>query len=176
MEQESAYLAALETAATYTIQGDVLELRTAEDALVARYVVAPAATDEVGDADDTAGEDAAGEDAVIVGATWHWVGTAYGDDTTLAVDDPTRYTLILQPDGTVALQADCNQAGGAYTLDGALLSLDVAVLTRMACPEGSLADEFIRDLNAAATYVMDSEDLVINLFADAGNMRFVQAQ
>jgi hypothetical protein len=45
----------------------------------------------------------------------------------------------------------------------------------MACPEGSLADEFIRDLNAAATYVMDGGDLMINLFADAGNMRFVSA-
>ena len=33
MEQESAYLAALESAATYSIRGDSLEMRTAEDAL-----------------------------------------------------------------------------------------------------------------------------------------------
>jgi heat shock protein HslJ len=37
MEQERAYLAALTTAATYMIQGDQLELRTADGALVASY-------------------------------------------------------------------------------------------------------------------------------------------
>lgn len=38
MEQEYAYLAALPTAATFAIQGDQLELRTADGALVAAYL------------------------------------------------------------------------------------------------------------------------------------------
>lgn len=38
MQQEAAYLAALPTAATYSIQGDRLELRTADGALVASYL------------------------------------------------------------------------------------------------------------------------------------------
>lgn len=38
MEQESAYLAALETAATYQIQGDSLELRAVDGALVASFL------------------------------------------------------------------------------------------------------------------------------------------
>ena len=38
MQQEAEYLAALPTAATFTIQGDKLELRTADGALVASYV------------------------------------------------------------------------------------------------------------------------------------------
>ena len=38
MQQENEYLAALLTAATYTIQGDVLELRAADGALVASYL------------------------------------------------------------------------------------------------------------------------------------------
>jgi heat shock protein HslJ len=37
MQQENAYLKALTTAATYAIQGQQLELRTAEDALVALF-------------------------------------------------------------------------------------------------------------------------------------------
>ncbi|HMN29437.1 MAG TPA: META domain-containing protein [Caldilineaceae bacterium] len=92
------------------------------------------------------------------------------------VDDPSKYTLTLQPDGKVALQADCNRGGGAYTLDAAAISIEVAVMTRMACPEGSLADKFVKELNAARTYVMDGEDLVLDLFADSGNMRFRRAQ
>jgi heat shock protein HslJ len=37
MEQETAYLAALESAATYQIEGDVLELRTSDGALAADF-------------------------------------------------------------------------------------------------------------------------------------------
>jgi heat shock protein HslJ len=81
MEQEAAYVAALETAATYTIQGDVLELRTAEDALVARFVVGTAVAVDAGAAES------------IVDTTSQWVETAYGNDTTLTVDDPSKYTL-----------------------------------------------------------------------------------
>lgn len=40
MEQEAAYLAALGTVATYSIRDNVLELRTADGALAARYIVA----------------------------------------------------------------------------------------------------------------------------------------
>jgi heat shock protein HslJ len=121
---------------------------------------------------EPASADARSADAGIVGATWEWVESVYGDDTTIATPVPSSYTLTLQPDGSVALVVDCNLGGGTYTLDGSALSLDVAVMTRVACPEGTLSNEFIRDLNAAATFVMDGENLVINLFADAGNMVF----
>ncbi len=40
MEQESQYLAALGTAATYSMEADRLELRTAEGALAADFVAA----------------------------------------------------------------------------------------------------------------------------------------
>jgi len=116
-----------------------------------------------------------GAEAGIVGVTWEWVESVYGDDTTIATPAPSSYTLTLQPDGSVALVVDCNLGGGSYTLDGSALSLDVAIMTRVACPEGTLSNEFIRDLNAAATFVMDGENLVINLFADAGNMYFQPA-
>jgi heat shock protein HslJ len=117
---------------------------------------------------------AAGRSATdsIVGLTWEWVESVYSDDTSVEVYDPNSYTLTLLPDGSVALQVDCNRGGGTYTLDGSQLTLDVAIMTRVACPEGTLSEVFMRDLSAAATYVMDGEDLIINLFADAGNMRF----
>ncbi len=111
----------------------------------------------------------------IADVTWEWVESLYSDDTTVAVYDPSSYTMVLQSDGAVILQVDCNRGGGSYTLDGNQLTLDVAVMTRVACPEGTLSEVFMRDLNAAASYVMDGEDLIINLFADAGNMRFQSA-
>ena len=47
--------------------------------------------------------------------------------------------------------------------------------TLAACPEDSLADRYVRDLGFARTYVMDGDDLVLNLSADAGNMHFSPA-
>lgn len=44
MEQEAEYLAALETAAVYRIEGDKLELRDADGSLVANYTVKPQST------------------------------------------------------------------------------------------------------------------------------------
>jgi hypothetical protein len=40
IEHATAYLNALLTASTFAIQGNTLELRTADDELAARYVVA----------------------------------------------------------------------------------------------------------------------------------------
>ena len=108
----------------------------------------------------------------IIGVLWEWVETAYSDDTTMTVDDPTKYTMLLNIDGTAHYQIDCNSGAGAYVLEGSSITLDVSTMTRVACPADTLSDVYVRDLTAAATYVMDGPDLVINLFADAGNMRF----
>jgi heat shock protein HslJ len=138
-------------------------MRTADDAMVARFV--PAAV-----------EAAAAEGDSILDVTWQWVETAYGDDTVLTVSDPSQYLMTLQSDGAVVLQADCNRAGGTFQQDGAVIAFDVAIMTFMACPDGSLANQFVDELNAAATTVMDGEDLILNLFADAGNMRFTRGK
>jgi len=41
-----------------------------------------------------------------------------------------------------------------------------------ACPEGSLEDEFVRELSGAAIYFMKDGDLFINLKYDSGTMGF----
>jgi heat shock protein HslJ len=111
----------------------------------------------------------------IVGIVWQWVDTAYSNDTTTTVPNPANYTMALLPDGTVTLQVDCNRGGGTYTLDGSQLTINVATLTRMACPAGSLSEEYVQSLNSAASYVMDGADLIVNMAMDAGNMRFQAA-
>jgi len=62
-------------------------------------------------------------------------------------------------------------AAGTYSLDVNQISIQVTASTMMECPSGSLADEFIKDLNAAQSYLMDGEDLIIVLKVDAGSMR-----
>ncbi len=111
----------------------------------------------------------------IVGIVWQWVENTYNNDTQTVVPDPSTYTMVLFPDGTVDLQVDCNRGGGTYTLDGSQLTINVATLTRMACPEGSLSEEYVQSLNSAVTYVMDGADLIVNMAVDTGNMRFQAA-
>ncbi len=111
----------------------------------------------------------------IFGVLWQWTGTAYGDGSTLTVDDPTRYTLLLQVDGTLQVQADCNQGAGSYVVDGNNLTFGPIAMTAMACPPDSLDGQFLQELGTVVTYVTDGPDLVLNLEADSGNMRFSAA-
>src|SRR3954454_25080611 len=52
-------------------------------------------------------------DAGILTIRWELQQIASGRRV-LTPDDPTKYWLQVLPDGTVAIQADCNQAGGTY--------------------------------------------------------------
>jgi heat shock protein HslJ len=103
---------------------------------------------------------------------WRWLRTEYSDDSVVTAADPSRYTIALQSDGRLSVQADCNRGSGRYTLDGAALTLDPGAMTLAACPPGTQDFVFLRDLRNVATYVFDGEHLVLNLRLDGGNMVF----
>jgi heat shock protein HslJ len=116
-------------------------------------------------------EPAPSEAESLVGATWKWVG--FTDPMQqFEVEDPASYTLAFQEDGTVAIQADCNNAIGSYTVDGQSLTIEVGPMTMAACPPGSKSDDFVKYLGAAATTFFEGGDLFIDLMADGGTMRF----
>lgn len=170
MEQEIAYLNALTTAATFEIRGDRLELRTADGALVASFVAQPA--EEAATPEEAP---AAAQPPSLLGTKWQWVEAVYADGTSVTVDDPTRYTLILGEDGNAAIQADCNTGGGPYTLDGNNLTFSPLRITLMACPEGSLDIRFLEGLSNTAGYTLEGDALVLSLKDDAGTLRFQAA-
>ena len=114
-----------------------------------------------------------GTTADILDMVWYWerfADTAGMND--IAVGDPGRYTLTLLPDGAFQLKVDCNRASGAYTVSGSQITLQVGPITRAFCGEDSLHDQYLRMLGDVATYVMDGDQLVLNLKMDAGNMIF----
>ena len=80
------------------------------------------------------------------------------------------------PDGTYAIQADCNSGSGAYTITGTSITIQPAETTLIACPEDSLDGEFMRLLDDVVTFVLtDDGMLYMNLMMDAGNMVFAPA-
>lgn len=108
----------------------------------------------------------------LVGPVWRWEQTLMGNGDKFVPDNPGNYTVQFMPDGTAAIQADCNQVGGTYTLDGSAITIVLGPSTLAACPEGSLGDQFVANLGAAAKYSFSDGNLIIDLKSDSGTMRF----
>jgi heat shock protein HslJ len=109
----------------------------------------------------------------IVGPVWRWARTRYADDTTLArAPDAAGYTVQLRRDGTIHVRGDCNVSGGSFILKDTELSIMITHSTRAACPEGSLEDAFIRDLNRTGRFLLKNGGLYLDLKLDSGTMEF----
>lgn len=124
---------------------------------------------QVAEVDESALAQGSPEDAT--GITWNWTSSAAADGAETAVETPQNYQLVLWPDGTYNIKADCNVGGGGFTsdTDGAI-QLETGWLSSAFCPEDSRDTEFIESLLAAQTIAFnESGDMVLTL-ADGGTM------
>jgi heat shock protein HslJ len=121
-----------------------------------------------------AGEMAAttAKEATLTGQVWAWQSLDMSDGSITAVGNPEQYTVEFLENGTLRLLADCNAGGGTYTTVDGSLTIEAAALTRMACPPGSLSNEYVARLNEVASYVIDGGQLFLNLRLDSGNVVF----
>ncbi len=110
--------------------------------------------------------------AEIIGVSWRWQQTLMNNYDTFVPRDPDKYTLELKPDGKVAVQADCNYGSGTYLTKGSQISMEIMAMTMAACRQGSLSDQYVKDLNAAAGYFIEGDTLYIDLKYDSGTMKF----
>jgi len=110
----------------------------------------------------------------ITGPVWQWAQTLYNDDRKVVPADPENYTVQFQEDGTISVKADCNVKGGTYSIPRGekSISIEITQSTMAFCPEGSLEDEFVKGLSAAAIYFIQNGDLYLDLKYDSGTMRF----
>ena len=93
----------------------------------------------------------------LTGVVWEWQGSSYNYGTTPnpTPDNPSNYTVQFGDDGSLVAQADCNQAGGPYEVQGTDLSIGPLISTLALCAPGSLSSEFLYDLESAAAYFFD---------------------
>lgn len=113
-----------------------------------------------------------GKTTDIGGVAWMWQRTLYNNDTKSEPTDPSRYTILLMPEGHLSVHLDCNAGGGRYTLEGSSLTLEVTHTTMAACPPESLAQRFMKDLAAARIAFMRDGNLYLDLMYDSGTMKF----
>ena len=118
------------------------------------------------------GGESASVPAGLQDVVWEWQGSVYNNDSEATPDDPSRYTTQFADDGTISIRADCNQVNGRYEESGGSLTITLGPSTKVACPEGSLSDAFLRDLEGAAIYFFDEGDLLVDIKYDTGTMRF----
>jgi heat shock protein HslJ len=111
----------------------------------------------------------------LVGTLWQWRRTQYGNDTQAAPARPGDYTLRFLEDGTLEVKADCNALGGAYSLAGKQLTMQITHTTMAACAPGSLENQFVRDLAGVAHYFFREADLYLDIKFDTGTMLFTPA-
>ncbi|MBP6803149.1 MAG: META domain-containing protein [Chloroflexi bacterium] len=145
MAQETAFLAALPTATTYTIQGDALELRDANGALVASFTSAPPAA------------------TTLVGAEWTVTVFNNGNQAAVSLVNGTEITMMFGEDGSVQGSAGCNLYFGYFTVSGETISVGPLATTRAFCPEPEgimeQEDQFLAALQTAVSYTIQNGTL-----------------
>ena len=110
-----------------------------------------------------------------VGIIWNWQSLQDGNrETLVTIPNPDSYRLMLQPDGSFNFRADCNVGSGAYTLDGTSIRLMPGPVTMAACPEGSMADQYLALLAQMDTVAGDGDTMNLTASSDGTAMQFAK--
>jgi heat shock protein HslJ len=155
MEQEQAYLAALQTISGYSIAGD--QLLMPSDFGVLTY-------------SSTQPESTLDQTAELQNITWYLV--SYNTLTPVAGAEPTAF---FDTSNAVSGRTGCNDYTGAYkTEPGNKLTISDIATTRTACPNDALSkqeQDFTILLQSAVNYLIAGDQLNV-LTVDGGIMNF----
>jgi heat shock protein HslJ len=117
--------------------------------------------------------------APLAGTSWELVELRSPEDSigTVRVDDPARYTITFNADGSAALRLDCNRGRGTWRSEApGRVELGAVATTRMMCPPGSLDARLGRELPFVRVYAIQGDTLRLELMADGGQQFWRRAQ
>jgi heat shock protein HslJ len=102
--------------------------------------------------------------ASLTNFVWQWsdlVETSPASQS--VVPNPENYSVTFQDDGSLVIQADCNNGGGTYTraFDSNSLTIEVGALTRAFCGEESLDNRFLFLLGSVTGYEIADDRLYL---------------
>jgi len=107
------------------------------------------------------------------GTAWRLVKFRGGDDTVLAPDDRSKYTVAFGAEGRLAVRFDCNRGSGGWSSPGPnQLQFGPMAMTRAMCPPGSLHDRMVKHWSYVRSYVVKEGHLYLSLMADGGIYEF----
>lgn len=145
MDQEGAYLAALESAASYQVTDDKLQIANTDGETVLIFSML--------------------EPTPLTGTTWRVNGYNDGKGGFVSVLSGTEITALFGDDGNLGGSAGCNRYTTSYQVNGKTLSIGPAGATRMMCtePEGIMEREsaYLAALELAVTYRISGNSLEV---------------
>jgi heat shock protein HslJ len=140
MDQEQEYLAALQSAATYRIDGDRLEMRTADGALAVSMVAV--------------------EPVSVENRLWDVTAYNNGRGGFTSIIIGSELSMFFEG-GTVSGSAGCNTYNAAYELEDNNIKIGPAAATKKMCddPKGVMdqEQEFLAALESVAVYKIDGD-------------------
>lgn len=96
-----------------------------------------------------------------------------GDGQVLTSEDPSKYTLMINKDGTFNVRFDCNRGRGTWKSKGSnQIEFGPMALTRAMCLEGSLHDHFVKHWPNIRSFTLKDGHLFLSLMADGGVFEF----
>jgi len=111
----------------------------------------------------------------LVGTQWRLIHFESSDDAigTLRPNPNETFSLLLNPDGSAAMQFACNRGTGRWSAPDPKastgeLKVEPLAVTMAACPP-SPVERFSRDLANVRTFVIADGRLHLNLMLDSGN-------
>lgn len=96
----------------------------------------------------------------LEGGAWRLETMEVSGGAAFEPEDPGRFTIQFNADGTVAVQADCNQCGGSYSLSGETLTVGPLACTLIACPTPR-GQEFASIIDGASSIDVDDDEMEI---------------
>jgi heat shock protein HslJ len=152
MEQETAFLTALESAASYRVADSRLEIAAATGAVVLQFAPAPTPAP-----------------LPLAGTTWQLASYLTGEGAVVPVIPGTGVTATFGGDGRVTGSAGCNDYFAPYEVNGTGISVGPAGSTRMYCssPAGVMDQEraYLAALVNASSFSVNADTLRLR---DAG--------
>ena len=110
----------------------------------------------------------------IVNTTWAWTMLITSEDRpAIRIDEAGRYTLAMQPDGSLHGLADCQRFAGAFAVEGTAFSVKMSASDPADCPSSSYARQYLRLLSQVASYTTDARGLILHLRSGGGTMVFL---
>ena len=75
--------------------------------------------------------------------------------------NPENYLLRFRLENRLQIEADCNQAGATYNIEGTSMSLTDLVTTRKLCISPTLFNRYILNLIRAESLQIEGENLIV---------------
>ena len=111
----------------------------------------------------------------LVGTKWQLTLISKPDGN-ITINDPSRFTVTFNADGSANVQADCNVVIATYTTgEGNALTITPGPSTMAFCGASSFDQIFLGGLTNAMSYRMESGNLVIDMLYESGSMAFAPA-